>query len=289
MEIRTLEYSWENIVSEGKRLVKSFRITSPSGAFLLFLPGLWGHILEKKTVCDPIIILFLLLALWARSLGCFFNDWVDRPIDKRVQRTKNRPLALAPPSTIMLAMAALFFALPILLCLPFCSMPLFLLGCLGAFLALLYPWCKRWTFYPQVVLGTAFGLPIFFSPLFLGAPIHRTLITMYLWSILWTVFYDTVYAFQDREDDAACGAKSTAIKWGLSRARNLLQKLFFLRYALSFCMVRSLLSAVILVGTMICSFYMWKRTRLCCVHSCRLFFQRAPIEGFLISLWLFFL
>jgi 4-hydroxybenzoate polyprenyltransferase len=232
------------------------------------------------------IVLIFCVALWARSLGCFLNDWTDRSLDPRVQRTKNRPLVSAPPSLIMMVWLFFFACFPLFFLYYFYSHKLCKLMIVGTVSTIIYPWCKRWTFYPQYFLAASFNLILFFSPIFSHTAVHSTMIIMYLWSFLWTIFYDTIYAFQDVTDDTKHGIKSTAVLWGENRAHSILQKLFFLRYGLSFFMTYSAMSILILMGIMLYSFVLWQKTSLHCPKSCARLFKKMPWEGLLISFWL---
>jgi 4-hydroxybenzoate polyprenyltransferase len=286
MEKHSIKISWHTIESELLRLLRVFRIQSPSGMLLLFFPGLWGYILTQKQIQAPMVALIFCVALWARSLGCFLNDWADRSLDSCVQRTRNRPLVSSPPSLAMGVWVCFFACFPLLLLCSFYSHRLCMLMIFGIFSAILYPWCKRWTFYPQYFLAASFNAILFFAPLFSRTPIHSTMVVMYAWSFLWTLFYDTVYAFQDVKDDAAHGIKSTAVLWGADKAHVILQKLLFLRYALSFLIAYSTASMLILMGIMMYGFNLWQKTDLHCPASCMRLFKKMPWEGLLISFWL---
>jgi 4-hydroxybenzoate polyprenyltransferase len=192
------------------------RLDRPIGAWLLFLPGLWGLLLPGASASRtiPLIILFALGSLAMRGAGCVVNDMWDRDLDRLVARTAGRPLAsgaLRMRQAAVLLVALLAVALLILLQLnPLC----WVLGAGSLVLVGLYPLAKRVTWWPQLVMGFTFGF---------GAPMGVTAITgridpawfaLYAAAILWDLGFDTVYAHQDREDDALAGVRSTARLFG---------------------------------------------------------------------------
>ncbi len=192
------------------------RFDRPIGAWLLFLPGLWSIILARPGLGDGIrlIALFLLGSFVMRAAGCVVNDLWDRDIDRLVTRTAGRPLASGAIRTrgalaFMVAMSVI--GLMILLQLSPLAQ---ILGVGSLALVALYPAAKRVTWWPQLVLGFTFGW---------GAPMGYAAGTgtmradgliLYLGCILWIIGYDTIYAHQDREDDAIVGIRSTARLFG---------------------------------------------------------------------------
>lgn len=149
-----------------------------------------------------------------RAAGCAINDFADRKVDAHVERTKMRPLAtgiITAKEAIYVFLALVFASACMLLFLPietfYCA-----LG--GLFLAFIYPFMKRYTHLPQVVLGMAFswGIPMSFTAM--GKPLDLTCWLLYFGNLAWTVAYDTQYAITDREYDLKIGVKSTAILFG---------------------------------------------------------------------------
>jgi 4-hydroxybenzoate polyprenyltransferase len=192
------------------------------GILLLMLPCWWGVTLASS-FANPhflnlyFLLLFALGSLFMRGAGCTFNDLIDQDIDAKVARTKRRPLANGEISSHQ---ALLFFGvqclagLAVLVALPARCWPLSLIGL--ALLAL-YPFMKRITHWPQLILGFAFNLGIIFGAAAV-APYEvlnwPAILSLYGAGIAWTVGYDTIYALQDREDDLMIGVKSTAIRFG---------------------------------------------------------------------------
>ncbi len=192
------------------------RMDRPIGAWLLFLPGLWGIVLARPEprVAVWLILLFAIGAVVMRAAGCVVNDLWDRDIDRKVARTAARPLASGALS--------LRHALSFLAVLLACGLAILLqlrplariLGASSLVLVALYPLAKRVTWWPQLVMGVTFG---FGAPLGYAAAsgrIDAAWGALYATAILWDLGFDTIYAHQDREDDALAGVKSTARLFG---------------------------------------------------------------------------
>ena len=192
------------------------RVDRPIGIWLLFLPGLWGILLSRATPRESVrlIVLFAIGSVVMRTAGCVVNDLWDRDIDRKVARTAARPLAsgvLRPVQALAFLGALLLVGLAILLQL---NRPAQLLGVASLLLVALYPLAKRVTWWPQLVMGFTFG---FGAPLGYAAGAGRldaAWAVLYGAAILWDLGFDTIYAHQDREDDALVGVKSTARLFG---------------------------------------------------------------------------
>jgi 4-hydroxybenzoate polyprenyltransferase len=192
------------------------RLDRPIGAWLLFLPGLWGILLGRPGVMEAIrlIVLFGVGAVVMRSAGCVVNDLWDRDIDRKVARTAARPLAsgmLRPRQALLFLGVLLAVGLVVLLQL---NELCWALGTASLVLVGLYPLAKRVTWWPQVMMGFTFG---FGAPLGYAAATGRidaALAALYGAAILWDLGFDTIYAHQDREDDALVGIGSTARLFG---------------------------------------------------------------------------
>jgi 4-hydroxybenzoate polyprenyltransferase len=192
------------------------RLDRPIGAWLLFLPGLWGILLGGPGVAEAIrlLVLFGIGAVVMRSAGCVVNDLWDRDIDRQVARTAGRPLAsgvLRPRQALAFLAVLLVVGLAILLQLNVLS---WILGAASLVLVGLYPLAKRVTWWPQLMMGFTFG---FGAPLGYAAATGRidaAMAALYGAAILWDLGFDTIYAHQDREDDALLGIGSTARLFG---------------------------------------------------------------------------
>jgi 4-hydroxybenzoate polyprenyltransferase len=195
--------------------IQLMRLDRPIGIYLLLWPTLGALWVAAKGVPSlGNLLIFSLGVILMRSAGCVINDFADRDFDGHVSRTRNRPLASGRISSrealsLFAVLVALSFGL-VLLTNAFTVWLSF--GALA--LAACYPFMKRYTFYPQVVLGAAYswGIPMAFSAESGSLPTAAWL--LYLANLLWTVAYDTYYAMTDREDDLKIGVKSTAILFG---------------------------------------------------------------------------
>lgn len=192
------------------------RLDRPIGIWLLFLPGLWGILLSGPAPREAVrlIVLFGIGAVVMRAAGCVVNDLWDRDIDRMVARTAGRPLAsgmLRPRQALMFLAVLLLAGLAILLQLNGLSQAL---GVASLLLVALYPLAKRVTWWPQLMMGFTFG---FGAPLGYAAGSGRldaAWAALYGAAILWDLGFDTIYAHQDREDDALVGVGSTARLFG---------------------------------------------------------------------------
>jgi 4-hydroxybenzoate polyprenyltransferase len=195
------------------------RFDRPIGAWLLLLPCWWSVGLAAVRTAEPInlwhTLLFFIGAFAMRGAGCTWNDIVDRDLDARVERTRSRPI---PSGQVGVRGAAVFLLLQALLglavLLQFNRFTI-VVGLASLAVVAIYPFMKRVTYWPQIVLGLAFswgalmGWPAAFGRL--DAPA----LLLYVGAISWVIGYDTIYAHQDRDDDALIGIKSTALLFGL--------------------------------------------------------------------------
>jgi len=191
------------------------RLDKPIGIFLLLWPTLWALMIASGGQPDQkVLLIFVLGVILMRSAGCVINDYADRDIDCHVSRTQNRPLTSGRVSTreakvlfLVLCLAAFVLVLQL-------NRLTILLSIAAVLLAAIYPFMKRITHLPQVVLGAAFGwsVPMAFAAETGAVPQIGWL--MFLTTLLWATAYDTMYAMVDSEDDLALGVKSTAILFG---------------------------------------------------------------------------
>lgn len=191
------------------------RMDRPIGALLLLWPTWWALWLAAGDFPPwGALVIFTLGVFAMRSAGCAINDYADRKLDPQVARTAGRPIAsgrVSPREALVVFGALLAFAFVLVL---FTNVLTIRLSFAGAALAAVYPFTKRWTYLPQVVLGAAFGwaIPMAFAAVSSTVPPLGWL--LFLGNILWSVIYDTEYAMVDRDDDLKAGAKSTAILFG---------------------------------------------------------------------------
>ncbi|MDZ7279761.1 4-hydroxybenzoate octaprenyltransferase [Pantoea eucrina] len=191
------------------------RIDKPIGTLLLLWPTLWALWLSGMAIPPlSVLVVFVLGVFVMRAAGCVINDYADRKVDGHVKRTAARPLASGAVSgkeaKILFAVLGLVaFALVLTM-----NRMTILLSFVGLALAWVYPFMKRFTHLPQVVLGAAFGwaIPMGWAAVSESLPLVCWLV--FLANICWTVAYDTQYAMVDRDDDLKIGVKSTAILFG---------------------------------------------------------------------------
>lgn len=195
--------------------IELMRADKPIGTYLLLWPTLWAlWIAADGWPAVELIIIFSLGVFLTRSAGCVINDFADRQVDGHVTRTRNRPL---PSGRITAKEAIWLFVLLMLASLVlvlFTNIETIMLAPIALLLAFSYPFMKRYTHFPQVVLGMAFGwaIPMAFTATLGYVPLEGWL--LYLAKIVWTVAYDTQYAMVDRDDDLKIGIKSTAVFFG---------------------------------------------------------------------------
>jgi 4-hydroxybenzoate polyprenyltransferase len=199
--------------------LRLMRLDRPIGVWLLVFPCWWGASLAALAQHRPypdlwLFALFLLGAIVMRGAGCAFNDYVDRDIDAKVSRTASRPIPsgqVAPWQALALVVVLGFTGLAVLLQFNWFTI---LLGIGSLVPVVIYPFMKRLTYWPQVVLGLAFNWGALVGWSAVTGSLGWPAVLLYLGSVCWTVGYDTIYAHQDREDDRALGLKSTALRFG---------------------------------------------------------------------------
>jgi 4-hydroxybenzoate polyprenyltransferase len=197
------------------------RADRPIGTWLLLIPCWWGLLLAAAA--DPeglrpfdlwIAVGCAVGALLMRGAGCTWNDLTDRDIDAKVARTRSRPLPsgqVTPRAAAAWMVLQALLAFSILLTFPPTAI---WLGVASLGLVAIYPFAKRFTWWPQVFLGLAFNWGVLLAWAAHEDGIDRAAIPLYLAGVAWTLFYDTIYAHQDRDDDALIGVRSTARLFG---------------------------------------------------------------------------
>ncbi|MUG08275.1 4-hydroxybenzoate octaprenyltransferase [Commensalibacter melissae] len=283
--------SWINFLpSSLKPYAILSRLDRPIGNWLLFIPGLWGILLPHQinwAIRLKLIFLFALGSIIMRSAGCVVNDIWDRDFDRQVARTQQRPLA---NNTISLKKAVCF--LLVLLALGFLILlqlnPLsWLLGASSLILVALYPGAKRIFAWPQLVLGFTFGF---------GAPLGYTAATgclswsqfaLYAATIFWQIGFDTIYGYQDIEDDQRIGVKSTA-RWAGEAGK------IFVGTNYGFCIIMLLIAMILNQNSWVsfCALllplnhFIWqlKNFDLCNPTCCLILFKSNRNAGILIAL-----
>jgi 4-hydroxybenzoate polyprenyltransferase len=215
-----------------KLFIELTRLKRPIGFMLLFWPCLWGLTIVYDFNSDLKLYffysaLFLSGSILMRSAGCIVNDIADKNFDKKVERTKNRPIASGKVSIKLASTYALFLcAIALLVLINFNNFTI-LMALASMPLAFTYPLMKRITYWPQLFLGITFNYGLILAWISIANEVSIIPMIFYLGAIFWTLGYDTVYGFQDIKDDEIIGVKSTSIKF-----KNDPKKFLFISYSL---------------------------------------------------------
>ena len=197
------------------------RLDKPIGILLLLIPCLWGiwvaPLMMKHAVSLGTLLyysgLFLVASCVMRSAGCVINDYFDRELDKSVERTKNRPLAngtIKPNNALILFCILSMIGLYLLVHLPLITL---IIGICVFIPIMIYPLMKRFTYFPQLFLGIIYNIGIVMGFVTISGQFNPHILWLYACGMFITVGYDTIYAFQDIQDDLKIGIKSSAIAW----------------------------------------------------------------------------
>ena len=201
-----------------KLFVELTRLNKPIGFMLLFWPCSWGlafaySFSPNTNLFIYYLILFFLGSVLMRSAGCIVNDLVDKDFDKKVRRTKNRPIASKKISIkLALIYVIILCSLAFIILMQFNPLTIFL-GIGSMIPAFLYPYMKRITYWPQLFLGFTFNWGIIMAWTAFNGYISFEILALYISAIFWTLGYDTIYGVQDIYDDEIIGLKSTSIKF----------------------------------------------------------------------------
>ena len=201
-----------------KIFIELTRLNKPIGFMLLFWPCSWGlayaySINENINLFIYYLILFFIGSVLMRSAGCIVNDIVDKEFDKKVKRTKTRPIVagkITVKHSFLYVLILCSLAFLVLIQFNFLTI---LLGMGSMIFAFLYPFMKRITYWPQLFLGITFNWGLIMAWASINNNISPEIITLYLSAIFWTLGYDTIYGAQDMSDDEIIGLKSTSIKF----------------------------------------------------------------------------
>ena len=209
----------DSYIPQGLRpYFKLSRLDRPIGSWLLIIPCWWGVFLSTNV--DPMLLsgnsLYILVAcyiggLLMRGAGCTWNDITDAKLDAKVLRTKNRPI---PAGHVSKYRAFLWIVIQCILALGILmtfNRLAIILGFLSLITVLIYPFAKRFTYWPQFFLGISFNWGILLAYAANSGKLDFLCVGLYVSAIAWTIFYDTIYSFQDIEDDKEVGIKSTGI------------------------------------------------------------------------------
>ena len=232
------------MINQLNLFIELVRLKKPIGFMLLFWPCSWGLTIAYDFNQDLekyfwFLLLFLVGAILMRSAGCIINDIADSDFDKKVERTKNRPIASGKISKIKaFTYAMVLCGIAFLVLIQFNKFTI-LMALLSMPLAFTYPLMKRFTYWPQLFLGITFNYGLVLAWISITNEISIIPVIFYLGAIFWTLGYDTIYGFQDIKDDEIIGVKSASIKF-----KNEPKKILFFSY---FFFVTSLLFMGILM------------------------------------------
>ena len=277
-----------------KIFIELTRLDKPIGFMLLFWPCLWGLTLtinqtKEFEVFVKYIILFFIGSVLMRSAGCIFNDIADKDFDKKVDRTKNRPIPSGRISTQESFVYIILLCLIALIILIQFNLLTIVLGLLSLPFVFSYPFMKRITYWPQLFLGITFNWGILLGWTALIGEISLEPILLYIAAIFWTLGYDTIYGFQDIYDDEIIGIKSTSIKFKEN------YKLFIglcyficvlLLIILGFLEENKIYYFTFLIFPVIHLFYQMTRLDKNNSNSCLILFRSNNFFGFLVFLTL---
>ena len=201
-----------------KIFIELTRLNKPIGFMLLFWPCSWGlayanYFKQNTSTLIYYLILFFVGSVLMRSAGCIFNDIVDRDYDKKVERTKYRPIASGQISVKRSLIYVLILCLLAFFVLIQFNLTTILFGMGSMIFAFSYPFMKRITYWPQLFLGLTFNWGIIMAWTAMGNEVSFNIIILYISAIFWTLGYDTIYGTQDMSDDEIIGLKSTSIKF----------------------------------------------------------------------------
>jgi len=271
------------------------RLNSPIGILLLFWPCIWGLTLAfyfngEVNMYLKHILLFFFGSVLMRSAGCIFNDIVDKDFDKKVERTKKRPVASGKVSVLEALLYVLLLCLIALIILLQFNFLTIVLGISSMSLAFAYPFMKRITFWPQFFLGITFNWGIIMGWTSITNNLSIEPIILYLSAIFWTLGYDTVYGLQDINDDEIIGVKSTSIKF-----KNIVKIFVGTCYSLCvffiliLCLIMQIdkyifLLSIFFIATLI---YQIKIFKIDKPESCLLAFKINNLTGIFIFIFIF--
>jgi len=275
-------------------IINLTRLNRPTGIWLLFLPCLFGILLSYKTnhKFDVLLVttLFFAGAVIMRSAGCIINDIIDKKFDQKVARTQERPLASNEISiAVALVILAILLAAGLAILLQFNQLTR-IIGIVMLILIIIYPLAKRITYFPQFFLGITFNSGILMASAAINNRLPLPIILLYISSIFWTLIYDTIYAYQDIEDDLKIGVKSSAIKFG-ANPQKILYSLTVLQIALLFAVgILSKLSLIYHFMIYLALFHLLCQIKSCDftdAEKCLARFKSNIIVGSIIAMGIF--
>jgi len=276
-----------------KLFIDLIRLKKPIGFMLLFWPCAWGLTLAydfSKNLNDYIfnLLLFFLGSVLMRSAGCIVNDILDKKFDKKVFRTRNRPIASGKISIYLGLFYATCLCLIALLVLINFNYFTIIIAMASMPLAFTYPLMKRFTYWPQLFLGITFNYGLILGWTSINTNINIVPIIFYFGAIFWTLGYDTIYGYQDIKDDEIIGLKSTSIKFKNNPYTflYLCYSIFILAlFTIGYLMKLNNFYFLLLTFVIFHTFYLQlKKLQIKKASSCLKIFKSNNFLGFLVSL-----
>ena len=267
------------------------RFYKPIGFLLLMWPCWFSLSLMKLEINLLLswLIIFLMGSFFMRSAGCIINDMVDKEIDKNVYRTALRPLASGNISLIeasILLFILLFLSLLILLQFKFFTM---IIGLLSIPFVILYPFAKRFTHFPQVILGLIFSWGVLIVASEFNEKINFNYVVLYVGCVFWTIGYDTVYAYQDKVDDIKNSVKSTAVYFDQNGKIFVFFCYFIVVFAfgyLGWSSSKSVFSLIIMAIIGFCTYIAIRKWDINSTHSSAFYFRQNNIFAIMLFVYL---
>ena len=264
-----------------KYYIQLSRFDKPIGWWLLFIPCIYSLTLSsvKYNIYPDLYLIFLFLigSIIMRAVGCIFNDIIDRKIDVKVERTKNRPLASKKITLLeALLLISILSLIGLLILLQFNDLTV-VIGLCSIITIIIYPFMKRITYWPQLFLGIAFNWGALVGWTSVGGSISIEMLFIYLACLFWTLGYDTIYGYQDIEDDKKIGIKSTSRLFGKDTKLHIwffyFIKYFLLTAALYLVNV-NIISYCLLAMAMMYTLQLIKNVDIKDPNSCAIFFNK---------------
>ena len=276
-----------------KLFIEISRLDKPIGIILLFWPCLWGLTLAynfETNLNNYFLYLFLFFmgSVLMRSAGCIMNDIFDKNFDKKVMRTKNRPVASEKISIKFALFLVVFLCMLSFLVLINFNNTTIYLALASMPLAFSYPLMKRVTYWPQLFLGITFNYGIILGWASINESLSFAPILLYIGAIFWTLGYDTIYGFQDIKDDEIIGVKSTSIKFKKEPKKFLIicyllliLCLIFLGYTMNFNLIFYIF---LIIPFYYLLFYQIRSLDISSPESCLKIFKSNSFLGFIVFL-----
>ena len=225
---------WDALPNNCIKWIRLGRFDRPVGFWLLLLPGWWVLPLTSLSLleCLKIMFIFLIGSIVMRAAGCTINDLWDKDIDKKITRTKNRPLAKGDISVNQALIFLLIMSLIGLICLYQLNIKTWFVAISAIPLVIIYPLAKRFTKWPQVVLGLTFSWAVPTAWASASENWNLGIILIYFATVFWIIGYDTIYGCQDKNEDEKLGVKNSAVS-----AKNFLSAFVSISYFLCFILL----------------------------------------------------